>query len=81
MPTETKTCSICHREEGHKATDRFGEPDQNPDTPLGSMGSCVDCGSLSVCPDCLHERDCCRDRDNRIEELEWQSRKREKKNA
>lgn len=56
-------CSVCDREKGHKATDRFGYPDPNPDTPLGAMQTCTFCGTLSVCPDCWHERDCCEERE------------------
>lgn len=61
-------CSICGREEGHKAMNRAGERDLNPDTPLGPMETCSFCGTLSVCPDCVHERDCC-DEDNLRSEL------------
>jgi hypothetical protein len=57
------TCSICDREEGHKATNRFGWRDINPDTPLGAMATCSFCGTLSVCPDCVCERDCCEAKD------------------
>lgn len=56
-------CSVCTRQEGHRATNRFGGPDLNPDTPLGAMETCTFCGTLSVCPDCVCERDCCELRD------------------
>lgn len=59
----TPSCVICEREEGHKATNRFGERDLNPDAPLGAMETCSFCGTLSVCPECVHERECCENLD------------------
>jgi hypothetical protein len=51
-------CSVCGRREGDKELNRWGEPDMNPDVPLGPVTTCPDCGCLS-CPDCQHEGDCC----------------------
>lgn len=52
-------CMVCGRPSGHKATNRFGERDVNPDTPLGPLRGCAFCGTAKVCPDCWHELDCC----------------------
>jgi len=63
MPESRKNhgppCAVCGRRAGYAPKDRFGFPDPNPETPLAEMKSCPDCGLLSVCPDCLHEGDCC----------------------
>lgn len=54
-------CSVCGRRPGHedKARNRFGEPDPNPETPLGELATCDMCGLLDVCPECSHELECC----------------------
>lgn len=56
------TCAVCDRAPGHMETDRFGDRDANPNTPLGSLEHCSECG-LVVCPDCLQERECCEQAD------------------
>ena len=57
--TNMPRCLVCERLEGHKALNRFGERDLNPDCPLGQMEQCTECLLQSVCPECLHERECC----------------------
>lgn len=51
-------CEVCGRRAGYAPLNRFGEPDLNPDTPLGPIMECSTCG-LMACPDCLHESECC----------------------
>ena len=51
-------CQICDRKPGTRKKDRFGNPDPNPQTPLGRLNKCPSCG-LWACPDCLLEVDCC----------------------
>lgn len=52
-------CTICKRSPGPAPLNRFGYPDPNPDVELGPLATCQFCWTLQVCPDCLHERDCC----------------------
>lgn len=68
MADATPRCTVCKRQEGGGSTNRFGErltyggspqPDLNPHVPLGAMETCPSCWTLSICPDCLHEGDCC----------------------
>jgi len=53
-----KPCEVCDRRAGYAPFNRFGEPDLCPDTPLGEVALCPECGRYS-CPDCQHERECC----------------------
>ena len=64
-------CQICKRRPGTKKIDRFGNPDPNPQTPLGPLQQCESCG-LWVCPDCWHEADCCfRDEAEHEDDPNW----------
>jgi len=53
-----RRCQVCGRKPGARKLDRFGDPDPNPQTPLGSLQKCRSCG-LWACPDCWHEVECC----------------------
>ena len=66
-----RRCAICDRTPGHAPLDRFGQPDLNPETPLGELQIC-DCCGLLVCPDCSHENECCfRDAEDHAHEPNW----------
>ena len=59
MSKKPTHCEICDRAPGDRALDRGHWPDPGQkDTPLGALEKCADCRCW-VCPDCLHERDCC----------------------
>jgi hypothetical protein len=53
-------CACCNRKPGmeHAHLNRFGSEDINPDCPIGPLAQCPQCRRM-VCPDCLHEGDCC----------------------
>lgn len=53
-------CSVCGRKAGMQDAhrNRYGEPDLNPETPIGAITPCEFC-STWTCPDCQQERDCC----------------------
>ena len=64
-------CQVCGRKPGAKKWDRFGDPDPNPQTPLGSLQRCRTCG-LWACPDCWHEVECCfRGEDEHEDDPNW----------
>ena len=67
LTRQERRCQICDREPGTQV-DRFRDPDP---LPLGELKRCQSCGLL-VCPDCLHEADCCfRDEEEHEDEPNW----------
>lgn len=68
-------CQVCGRRPGllDAERNRFGGLDPNPETPLGELDTCLDCGRR-VCPDCLHERECCEcdAPEGEVREWDWQ---------
>jgi len=60
------TCQVCERRVG-STKDRCGEEDG---VPLGPLEKCDLC-SKWVCPDCLHEADCCFDGDSEAAPPGW----------
>ena len=67
-------CQVCGQKPGARKLDRFGDPDPNPQTPLGSLQKCRSCG-LWACPDCWHEVECCfRDEAEHEDDPNWAPR-------